>query len=420
MLKKIKKLEQKLRNFVGNNLKLTLLLLVVLIAAFTFISIEALHFSSDPQFCRNCHPLQEAGPLGEVYTWSKSKHAKAGVLCLNCHAVPGLVGYLRAKMGGLYDVYGEFIKGPEHKMHVLMSSANPQYRAKLVKNDVCMFCHTDSMNQKIRHDRVMSLGVTFRLIDGAKNPAFRKKYGLPDIIAEGVRPTTRVDPNHKKHLENGFNCVDCHAKISHSGIPGYRTAMPICFDCHDAMRKAGKNPPADQNCTACHRNVGDITPKGPISFGKGEEAVTFDHKAHISMNKCNDCHTNLFPMKQGSSKIRFADHGSNKYCYACHNGKRAFSWNDCTMCHTKGAPFPKVPIAYKPSGAAPVSFSHEFHIQVFKCDECHTKIWPMKRGAKKMAMDGMYEGKFCGVCHNGQTAFSATDCDKCHVEAKKK
>jgi c(7)-type cytochrome triheme protein len=31
----------------------------------------------------------------------------------------------------------------------------------------------------------------------------------------------------------------------------------------------------------------------------------------------------------------------------------------------------------------------------------------------------MYEGKFCGVCHNEKVAFAATECDKCHIEAKK-
>jgi c(7)-type cytochrome triheme protein len=43
----------------------------------------------------------------------------------------------------------------------------------------------------------------------------------------------------------------------------------------------------------------------------------------------------------------------------------------------------------------------------------------MKKGAKKMKMDPMYEGKFCGVCHNEKVAFAATECDKCHIEAKK-
>ena len=250
MMRWLKRLAENARNFVAKNTKLTILIILALIAFFIFISVEALHFSSDPSFCKNCHPSDKPGPLGEVATWEKSIHAKAGVKCLDCHGVPGIVGYMRAKMGGLYDVYGEFIKGPEHKMHVLMSTKDPKYAAQLVKNDICLFCHSDAMNKKIRSERIMSIGISFRLVDSVKNPEFRTKRGLPDIVEEGVRPTTKVDPHHKKHLEKGINCVDCHARISHSGITGYRTSMPICFDCHAQKRAEKLSPPADENCMA--------------------------------------------------------------------------------------------------------------------------------------------------------------------------
>jgi hypothetical protein len=75
------------------------------------------------------------------------------------------------------------------------------------------------------------------------NPEFRRKRGLPDIITGELRPETGVDPKHPKHFKNGIDCVDCHLHITHSGIAGYRTSMQLCFDCHDSMRKEGKNPP---------------------------------------------------------------------------------------------------------------------------------------------------------------------------------
>lgn len=418
MMQWIKKLAEKARNFITNNPKLTIIIIITLIAFFTFISVEALHFSSDPSFCKRCHPSDKPGPLGEVITWSKSIHAKAGVKCLDCHAEPGFVGYMRAKMGGLYDVYGEFIKGPEHKMHVLMSSSNPQYAAKLVENDICLFCHTDAMNKKIRSERVMSVGVSFRLVDSVKNPEFRIQRGLPDILVEGVRPTAKVDPHHKKHFDMGINCVICHAKITHSGITGYRSSMQICFNCHDKKREEKLNPPADENCMACHRKSEGLYPQTAIVFGKGESAVKFEHTTHIVMNGCTACHTSLFPIKRDEVKIAFANHAAGKFCFSCHNGKKAFAYTDCSNCHTK-VPFPKVPIVYKPAGAAPVTFSHEFHTQIFECTKCHSAVWPMKKGAKKMTMDPMYEGKFCGVCHNEKAAFATTECDKCHIELKK-
>jgi len=50
-----------------------------------------------------------------------------------------------------------------------------------------------------------------------------------------------------------------------------------------------------------------------------------------------------------------------------------------------------------------------------KCGECHTKIFPMKKGPLTMA--DMDAGKSCGTCHNGEKAFATKDkanCAKCH------
>jgi len=55
-----------------------------------------------------------------------------------------------------------------------------------------------------------------------------------------------------------------------------------------------------------------------------------------------------------------------------------------------------------------------------KCMECHTKIWPMKKGTD-MTMADMDAGKYCGVCHTGEKAFSTKDqanCTKCHQSQK--
>jgi c(7)-type cytochrome triheme protein len=418
MLQRLKLIKEQIRGFVTRRPKLTILIIIGIFAFFTFISVEALHFTSTPQFCKYCHPSDKPGPLGEVAAWEKSKHAKAGVSCLDCHAQPGLVGYLKAKVSALPDVYREFLGDPQHKMHILMLSSDPKYAAKLVQNDICMFCHTDSMNQKVRGDRIMSLGHAFRKLDGVKNPEFRKSVGLPDIIAEGVRPTTDVDPKHKMHFEKGMNCVDCHLKIAHSGEMGYKSSMSICFSCHDQKRKEKLNPPDNGNCTACHRKNEGLYPKEAIPFGKGSGVVKFEHETHVSMLGCNACHDKPFAMKKASTKIGFADHAAGRNCFSCHDGKKAFNWSSCASCHAK-PPAPKAAIVYKAEGVAPVAFSHDFHAQAFACSACHTKIWAMKRGPS-MKMDPMYEGKLCGVCHSEKGgAFAATDCDRCHIEPKK-
>lgn len=71
------------------------------------------------------------------------------------------------------------------------------------------------------------------------------------------------------------------------------------------------------------------------------------------------------------------------------------------------------------SNLGPVTFSHENHVNKAKnkCTDCHTKIFPMKKQDLKMTQASFGEGKYCGTCHNGKKAFSATDkadCVKCH------
>lgn len=51
-----------------------------------------------------------------------------------------------------------------------------------------------------------------------------------------------------------------------------------------------------------------------------------------------------------------------------------------------------------------------------KCGDCHTKIWPMKKGMKMTKADHV-GGKLCGTCHDGTKAFGQEkpeDCAKCH------
>ena len=52
-----------------------------------------------------------------------------------------------------------------------------------------------------------------------------------------------------------------------------------------------------------------------------------------------------------------------------------------------------------------------------KCNDCHTKIFKMKKGSASMKMADLNAGKFCGECHNGTKAFKTSDaanCAKCH------
>ena len=62
-----------------------------------------------------------------------------------------------------------------------------------------------------------------------------------------------------------------------------------------------------------------------------------------------------------------------------------------------------------------VIFPHWFHRIRFKCKVCHENIFIMKRGQNNISMRRIMEGEACGVCHNGQIAWEALYCERCHA-----
>jgi c(7)-type cytochrome triheme protein len=78
---------------------------------------------------------------------------------------------------------------------------------------------------------------------------------------------------------------------------------------------------------------------------------------------------------------------------------------------------PEKTVEYAGGSAGKVIFDGKIHAgKGLKCMDCHPKVFPMKKGTK-ITMAEMNEGKYCGVCHNGQKAFKSSEqanCEKCH------
>ena len=79
-------------------------------------------------------------------------------------------------------------------------------------------------------------------------------------------------------------------------------------------------------------------------------------------------------------------------------------------------------IVYQSTGE-PVVFSHSLHVSDFGygCDACHSKLFEVKTFAARekgdFNMRALDEGRYCGGCHNGNTAFASSDfeqCARCH------
>lgn len=84
-------------------------------------------------------------------------------------------------------------------------------------------------------------------------------------------------------------------------------------------------------------------------------------------------------------------------------------------------PYPAENIVYLETGSMlPVPFSHKAHLaQGGACQDCHPLIFEMRKGmadaTKRLNMKTIYEGDYCGVCHNSKKAFGLEKCNGCHV-----
>lgn len=71
----------------------------------------------------------------------------------------------------------------------------------------------------------------------------------------------------------------------------------------------------------------------------------------------------------------------------------------------------------KVEGMPDIVFSHEKHTIWNGCELCHPDIFlGIKKGVTTYSMIDLFEGKYCGVCHEN-VAFPQHDCQRCHSKA---
>lgn len=249
--------------------------------------------------------------------------------------------------------------------------------------------------------RLTALIVITLLASVAMAPAME----LKDIVYS-TRDAGTVVFSHTIHLQkksrttSNLSCKTCH--ISKKDKNTHFTMADMdkgksCGACHNGSRAF-----ALANCTQCHK-VREITYKV-----KETGPVTFSHTRHLQTMQCTACHSGIFNAGP-NAKASMADMKKGKSCGACHNGKGAFALEDCAKCH------PVREISYAVKGAGNVTFSHNSHLGMYGCAECHPRLYQTDRKNAAVSMTGMEEKKSCGGCHDGKTAFTVREnCATCH------
>jgi len=160
--------------------------------------------------------------------------------------------------------------------------------------------------------------------------------------------------------------------------------------------------------------------------------AVFPHSGHTPWLRCSNCHAPTRYRATTPPTMEAIDAGES--CGQCH-GKVSFAATSCWRCHTAmeapGAP-PARPARPEDdlvlvrradstamgSGFPRGRFSHWVHRLRFTCGACHNELFAMKAGADTLTMDGMKQGRSCGACHDGKTAFAAFECARCHVAGR--
>ncbi|WP_298036496.1 c(7)-type cytochrome triheme domain-containing protein [uncultured Desulfuromonas sp.] len=164
-------------------------------------------------------------------------------------------------------------------------------------------------------------------------------------------------------------------------------------------------------------------------FGGGEityKSTVFSHESHVGGMgfDCDTCHEGLFEMEghalQGNPEFSMDAIYEGGFCGTCHDGDTAFaSDSDCTSCHVKDGGD-----IYYTEPVKAILFSHKAHGETgLECESCHTGLFGMEALAaqkgKDFTMAALYDGQYCGACHDGDTAFASdTRCATCHVGVK--
>jgi len=302
------------------------------------------HRTEGAQFCGSCHEMQH-----NFATWQASHHKD--IRCVDCHANPGLSGWLSAKLGGVRQLGKHITAAKIDDIH--MKDIHRQ-----VVNNNCSRCHKDAVkNKDIRGIRIAH----------AKHRKLTK-----NCISCHTRAFAHPDPKGKMAANKSKAAAKTIAKkIAKSGastgaVMDYeppvstRVETRACHNCHDGKSKLGKTvafAAVDaKNCQKCHMDT-----KMANSHGGDEHT-------------CKSCHS----VSKGNKHFAFSKKEAVKICAKCHEFKetlasahKPFKTGQCLSCHRVMRPQQLHLTSAKPSAQT--------------CLSCHKKLQAkLKKGAKEL------------------------------------
>lgn len=143
------------------------------------------------------------------------------------------------------------------------------------------------------------------------------------LFGLGSKAEQPLSFNHKKHQEQGIECITCHSHFkdqTFSGMPN----VAVCLECH--------KDPLSQNPE--EEKIRQLQKGEEIHWKRIYEQpdhVFFSHRRHVVLGKmeCTNCHGDIGQSEKPPSKpwVRM----TMDWCMDCHTKKKVT--NDCLACH---------------------------------------------------------------------------------------
>lgn len=232
-----------------------------------------------------------------------------------------------------------------------------------------------------------------------------KPYEFGRVIINNYSPAAGMTPvafDHWVHRSQ-FTCRLCHVDIGFS------------MKANDTKVKAADNING-YFCGVCHdgkRVINGTTVFQACSKEFGREDV----------KRCERCHSNgRTPGLEAKFRTFAAKLPRERYGNEINWEKAESAGQIKLIDFIEGVSIAKPPLAdmkdftigSKTEGVQDIIFSHKKHTKWNGCEVCHPDIFiGVKRGTDKYSMVELFEGKYCGACHDF-VAFPQLDCQRCH------
>jgi len=127
-------------------------------------------------------------------------------------------------------------------------------------------------------------------------------------------PEQPIQFPHKRHIDNGVQCLYCHPGSLHGPNSGLPTATK-CWGCHQQLEITQTS----ELLAPLREAIANGTPIEWVPVAQAPDFVQYNHRPHIAAGlNCEDCHGNVGQMTEPYQNPQVFNMG---WCLKCHRAR---------------------------------------------------------------------------------------------------